>query len=230
MTSLADPCTLSKAMGNNRNEETYKIDSIEEGTADFNPASEEVAQQIKRRRWTRQHYVVLIILVAIVIIFVAIYFSSQALDNAWLYGYLGAFLISLMASAVVIIPVPGLPVIFLLGAILNPFIVGFMVGLAEPIGELTGYMAGYSGRITLENRKSYTRLQDWMKRRGSLVLFCFSAVPNPIFDAAGIAAGALRYPLWKFLLVLLVGKTIKGTIVALAGYWTLRLLLGFLIG
>jgi len=217
-------------MGNNKNEETHKIDSIEEGMADLNPACEEVAQQIKRRRWTRQHYVVLIIIVAIVIIFVAIYFASQALDNAWLYGYLGAFLISLMASAVVIIPVPGLPVIFLLGAILNPFIVGLMVGLAEPIGELTGYMAGYSGRITLENRKSYTRLQDWMKRRGSLVLFCFSAVPNPLTKVPTIAAGALRYPVWKFLLILFLSKTVKGMIVAFAGYWTLRLLLGFLIG
>lgn len=230
MTSLAAPCSLSKAMGNNKNEETYKADSIEESTEESNLAGEEVAQPANRRRWTRQHWVSLLIIVAILIIFLTIYILSQALDDAWIYGYLGAFVISLMASAVVIIPVPGLPVVFLLGAILNPFIVGLMVGLAEPIGELTGYMAGYSGRITLENRKSYTRLQDWMKRRGTLVLFGFSSIPNPVFDAAGIAAGALRYPLWKFLLVLFLGKTIKGTLVALAGYWSLRLLLGFLIG
>lgn len=196
----------------------------------MNLTSEEVAEQAKRRRWTRQRYVIIIIVVAIITIFVAIYFLSQALGDAWLYGYFGAFLISLMASAVVIIPVPGLPVIFVLGAILNPFIVGLMVGLAEPIGELTGYMAGYSGRITLENRRFYNRLEDWMKRRGSLVLFGFSAIPNPFTDFAGIAAGALRYPVWKFLFVLLLGKTVKGMLVAFAGYFALRMLLEFLIG
>jgi len=215
-------------MGNN--EKWDEGSSIGENTADSDLPSEEVSEQVKIRRWTKRHWVSLLTLVALAIIFVAIYFLSQALDDAWLYGYFGAFVISLMASAVVIIPVPGLPVIFFLGAILNPFIVGLMVGLAEPIGELTGYMAGYSGRITLQNRRSYTKLHDWMKRRGSLVLFGFSAVPNPLFDVAGVAAGALRYPVWKFLLILLIGKTIKGMLVALAGYWTLRLVLESVIG
>jgi uncharacterized membrane protein YdjX (TVP38/TMEM64 family) len=186
--------------------------------------------QVKKGRWTRQHWVSLLLIVAVLVIFVVIYFLSQALGDAWLYGYLGAFLISLMASAVVIIPVPGLPVIFLLGAILNPFVVGLMVGLAEPIGELTGYMAGYSGRITLENRRFYNRLEDWMKRRGSLVLFGFSAIPNPFTDVAGIAAGATRYSVRKFLLVMFLGKTAKGMLVAFAGHWTLGLVLSFLIG
>lgn len=201
-----------------------------ESTADSNPASEGVVEQAKSRRWTRQHWVSLLTVVAILIIFLAIYILSQTLGDAWLYGYLGAFIISLMASAVIIIPVPGLPIIFLLGAILNPFIVGLMVGLAEPIGELTGYMAGYSGRTTLQNRRSYTRLQDWMSRRGSLVLFGFCAWPNPLAKVAGIAAGAVRYPLWKFLLILFLAKTVKGMLVAFAGYWTLRLVLAFLIG
>ncbi len=200
-----------------------------ESTAGLNPAGEGVAEPAKVRRWTKRHWVSLLIILAIAIIFVAVYFLSQALDDVWLYGYLGAFVISLMASAVVLLPVPGLPVIFLLGAILNPFILGLMVGLAEPIGELTSYMAGYSGRVTLQNRGSYTKLQDWMKRRGSLVLFGFSAVPNPLTDVAGIAAGALRYPVWKFLLILFLGKTVKGMIVALAGYWTLRLVLESII-
>lgn len=217
-------------MENKRNEELNEESSVDNGGADVDLAGEERPEPVKERRWTRQRWVILLIIVAVVIIFVAVYFLSQALDNAWLYGYLGAFLISLMASAVVIIPVPAVAVIFVLGAILNPFIVGLMVGLAEPIGELTGYMAGYSGRTTLGNRRFYKRLEDWMKRRGSLVLFGFSAIPNPFFDVVGIAAGAVRYPIWKFLLVLLVGKTVKGMLVACAGYFALRALLKFLIG
>ena len=178
----------------------------------------------------RRYRVSLLVIAAIAVIFVAIYFFNQALGDAWLYGYFGAFLISLMASAVVIIPVPGLPVVFFLGAILNPAIVGLMVGLGEPLGELTGYMAGYSGRFAVENRKLYTRLEAGMRRRGTLILLLSACVPNPVFDVVGAAAGALRYPVWKYLLVLFVGKTIKGMLVAYAGYWTLGLLIRYLIG
>jgi membrane protein DedA with SNARE-associated domain len=34
---------------------------------------------------------------------------------------------------------------------------------------------------------------------------------------AGIAAGALHYPVWRFLLVCFLGKTVKGLALALAG-------------
>ena len=36
----------------------------------------------------------------------------------------------------------------------------------------------------------YIRTEAWMRRRGWLVLFLLSVLPNPVFDLAGIAAGA----------------------------------------
>jgi membrane protein YqaA with SNARE-associated domain len=48
-----------------------------------------------------------------------------------------------------------------------------------------------------------------MERRGGMLLFLVSIVPNPIFDVIGVAAGALRYPLWRFFVVVWAGKTIK---------------------
>jgi len=168
--------------------------------------------------------------VAILVFSIAIYFAAALLSDVEAYGYLGVFLICVIASAVLIVPIPAIAVVFGMGAILNPWLVGLMVGLAEPIGELTAYMAGYSGRVAMENRRIYARLMDWMRRRGSLVLFLFSAIPNPFYDFAGAAAGILRYPLWKYLMILFLGKTAKGLMVAFAGYWTLRLLLRFLIG
>lgn len=202
----------------------------DEQELDVSAATEEGTSQAKRFAWTRQHYVSLSIILAIVVFSVAIYFSGALLSEAEAYGYLGVFLICAIASAVLIVPIPAIAVVFGMGAILNPWLVGLMVGLAEPIGELTAYMAGYSGRIGMENRKSYARLMDWMRRRGSVVLFFFAAIPNPFFDLVGAAAGVLRYPLWKYLMVLFFGKTAKGLLVAFAGYWTLRLLLRFLIG
>ena len=202
----------------------------DEQELDLNPATEEGARQAKRFAWTRKHYVSLSIVAAILLFSVAIYFAASLLSDIEAYGYLGVFLICVIASAVIIVPIPAIAVVFGMGAILNPWLVGLMVGLAEPIGELTAYMAGYSGRVAMENRKSYRRLMNWMRRRGSLVLFLFAAIPNPFYDLAGAAAGVLRYPLWKYLTVLFFAKTAKGLLVAFAGYWTLRLLLRFLIG
>lgn len=202
----------------------------DEQEQDVSAATEEGTSQASRFAWTRKHYVSLSIILAIVVFSVAIYFSGALLSEAEAYGYLGVFLICAVASAVLIVPIPAIAVVFGMGAILNPWLVGLMVGLAEPIGELTAYMAGYSGRVGMENRKSYARLMDWMRRRGSVVLFFFAAIPNPFFDLAGAAAGVLRYPLWKYLVVLFLGKTAKGLMVAFAGYWTLRLLLRFLVG
>jgi membrane protein DedA with SNARE-associated domain len=48
-------------------------------------------------------------------------------------------------------------------------------------------------------------------------------VPNPFFDLAGIAAGSLRYPVWRFLLFCWLGKTIKTTLVAFAGSQSIEL-------
>ena len=204
----------------------------DEQELDLNSATEEGARQARRFAWTRRHYVSLSIIAAIVVFSVAIYFSAALLSNVEAYGYLGVFLICVIASAVIIVPIPAIAVVFGMGAILNPWLVGLMVGLAEPIGELTAYMAGYSGRIAMENRKFYGRLMNWMRRRGSLVLFFFAAIPNPFYltKLAGAAAGVLRYPLWKYLMILFLGKTAKGLLVAFAGYWTLRLLLRFLVG
>jgi membrane protein DedA with SNARE-associated domain len=63
----------------------------------------------------------------------------------------------------------------------------------------------------------YERLERWMQRNGSATIFVLSTIPNPIFDLAGIAAGALRFPLERFLVSCWVGKTIKTTLFAYVG-------------
>ena len=217
-------------MENSKNEKPDEGGQLENGTTEENLTGEAGTEQVKKRRWTKQHWVGLFLIVGIIVVFVVVYFMSKALGDAWLYGYFGIFIISLMASATLIIYIPAFPVVFVMGAILNPWLVGLMVGLSEPIGELTGYMAGYSGKVALQNRKFYTKMERWMQRRLPLVLFGFSAIPNPFTDIAGVAAGTIRYPIWKFLLVMFAGKMVKGLMVAFAGYWTLRLLVQHLIG
>ena len=183
----------------------------------------------KMRRWARRHWVTITTITIVVVLSLVIYGIGGISDDISAYGYLGVFLISLLAATVLFVPIPSVPVIFLMGAILNPFLVGLMSGIGESIGEITGYTAGFSGRESLDNKQRYTKIKGWMRRRGTLVLFLFSAIPNFFFKLVGVSAGAIRYPFWKYLLVVFIGKTIKGTVIALLGYWTLRLFLNMFI-
>lgn len=133
------------------------------------------------------------------------------------YGYLGVFVISLVGNATVILPVPSLLAVFAGGTAFNPLLVGLIAGVAAPIGELTGYMAGYGGAVVIENGARYARLRQWVQRRGFVTIFVLAAIPNPLFDLAGITAGALRMPVWQFLLACWLGKTVKTLAVAWLG-------------
>ncbi|HHX63374.1 MAG TPA: VTT domain-containing protein [Chloroflexi bacterium] len=154
----------------------------------------------------------------------AILIYREELANLRGYGYLGVFLISVLGNATIILPVPSLAVVFAGGGVLNPLWVGVVAGLGEPIGELIGYMAGYGGSAVVENRERFERMKDWMQRRGFLTIFVLAAIPNPLFDLAGMTAGALRFPVGKFLLACWLGKTLKAFVIAHLGSLWLDLL------
>jgi uncharacterized membrane protein YdjX (TVP38/TMEM64 family) len=135
--------------------------------------------------------------------------------QAW--GLAGIFLINVLGNATVLFPIPSLAVNFAGGSVFNPFLVGLVAGVAEPIGELSGYLAGYGGSAAFEKRLKFNQVKEWMRKRGFLTVFVLSAIPNPLFDMAGMAAGALHFPIWKFLIACWLGKTLKATILALLG-------------
>lgn len=132
-------------------------------------------------------------------------------------GYPGIFLVSLLGNATVILPAPSLALVFAMGSALPPLLVGLAAGVGEALGELTGYAAGFGGRAAIETGEKYQRLVAWMQKAGGPTIFVLSLIPNPFFDLAGIAAGTLRYPVWRFLLCCWLGKTIKTILVAWAG-------------
>ncbi len=145
------------------------------------------------------------------------------------YGYLGAFIVGILESAIVIVPFPALFIIFALGAVLNPVTVGLAAGTGEVVGALSLYAAGRSGVVVFghgQRQRLYSRLQGWMKKRGTVTLFLLSVTLNPFFYPAGIGAGALKMPLWRYILTVWVGKVIKGIITAAVG----RLGLFWLVG
>lgn len=163
-------------------------------------------------------------LVLTVIVSVSVYVISDRVAAFGRYGYPGIFVLSLLSSATIVLPAPSLAVVSVMGAVLNPVGVGVAAGAGEALGELTGYAAGYSGRTVVANQVRYERMVAWTHRYGLWVVLVLSIVPNPLFDLAGIAAGALRVPLTRFLLVCWLGKTVKTTVFAFAGQSLLRAL------
>jgi len=137
------------------------------------------------------------------------------------YGYLGAFLICVVSNASVILPVPGIIVFFPLVTAFHPVLLGLVGATGGTIGEITGYMAGYSGRGMVQTNRMFNKVEGWMRRWGAWVVFVFAVAPFLLFDIAGIVAGTLRFPLWKFLLVAWVGKSLKyiGLLLAIAWGW-----------
>ena len=143
------------------------------------------------------------------------------------YGYLGAFIISILAGGTAIVPVPGVLIIFTLGSVLHPAIVGAVAGLGEAVGSIGVYLTGYGGQGTLKsiNHRYVTKFTGWIHRRGSIAVFVMSAIFNPLFYPFTALAGMLRFGLVKFFLICWGGKTVKGMVVAYAGYFGLGLLL-----
>ncbi len=133
------------------------------------------------------------------------------------YGYLGIFIVSFMAYATVLLPAPGVAVVFTMGSIFNPIGVALAAGAGAALGELSGYLAGFSGQAVVERADTYDRLTRWMTRNGPLTVFILAAVPNPFFDLAGVAAGALKMRMPLFLFWVWLGETIKMLFFAYAG-------------
>jgi membrane protein YqaA with SNARE-associated domain len=159
----------------------------------------------------------------------ALYFRDR-LQELKQYGYAAVFLVGLVSNATIIFPVPGLAVSSVMGGVFNPWIVGVVGGVGQALGELTGYMAGYSGQTLVDENPTYNRLTLWMQRYGILTIFVLALIPNPVFDLGGIAAGALRFPVWRFLASCTAGKVVKNIIFALAGYYGIEALFKLLGG
>jgi uncharacterized membrane protein YdjX (TVP38/TMEM64 family) len=169
--------------------------------------------------------IVQVLTVAVVLLaLAAAYYFKDHIQELKPYGYAAVFLAGLISNATVILPVPGLAITAVMAGILNPWVVGLVGGAAQALGELTGYMAGYSGQTWVDENPTYDRLAKWMQRRGLLTIAALAAIPNPVFDLAGIAAGALRLPVWKFLAGCAIGGVIKNTAFALAGYYGVEML------
>ncbi len=167
---------------------------------------------------------ILRILAVLAVVGVSAYVFSirERVDEFAAYGYPGIFLIALLANATVFLPAPGLAVVFAMGGVFHPLGVALAAGAGGALGELSGYLAGFGGRAAVENTAAYARVQPKVQKWGGWAVLVLAAIPNPFFDLAGVAAGASKMPVWKFLVYCWIGQTIKMTIFAYAGNTSLK--------
>ena len=194
--------------------------------ADGMHSDEPAAHAKPRRRALQRLWRPVLGLGIVVAISVFVFRVGDRIEQFAPYGYPGILIINLLGNATVILPAPSLAIVSVAGTVLDPFLVGLFAGAGSALGELTGYLAGYSGRAVIQDQKRYEQMISWMQRHALWVIFVLSVIPNPLFDLAGIAAGALKIPVHHFLLVCFVGKTIKTTAFALGGNAFLASLLG----
>lgn len=158
---------------------------------------------------------------AVIGITVYIYSIRDRVEEFASYGYPGIFLVALMANATVFLPAPGVAVVFAMGSIFNPLGVALAAGTGGAIGELSGYLAGFGGQAVVERTDIYNRIHPWIEKYGGWAILVLSAIPNPFFDIAGVAAGMAKMKFWKFLLFCWIGQIIKMAMFAYAGAYSI---------
>jgi membrane protein YqaA with SNARE-associated domain len=163
------------------------------------------------------------VFVLVLVIAITIWIYSLGEETAALaaYGYPGIFLLSILANATIVLPAPGLALVFTFAGRLAPLGVGLAAAAGATIGELSGYLAGFSGQAIVENQGLYQRLEGYMTRYGAATIAVLAFLPLPVFDLAGVVAGALKMPVAKFMFWCFIGKLPKMLLIALAGAYSI---------
>jgi len=159
-------------------------------------------------------------LIAVIAISVFVFSIRDQARQLAIYGYPGVFLLSILSNATIILPAPGIIFVFTMGAVFNPIGVAIAAGSGAALGELSGYLAGFSGQGMVEKVDLYHRIYNWMQDHHNLsylFIFAMALIPNPLFDLAGMSAGAMKMPVSRFLFFCWLGKIAKMFLIAYAG-------------
>jgi membrane protein YqaA with SNARE-associated domain len=176
-----------------------------------------------------------LLMVAAVVVMIAVFvgtavpFATGLVDSESFdgWGYAGIFLTNFLGTATGFIPVPGLTAAgqaLIVAGSRHLFVPGVVVAgsAGMTLAESTAYLQGVIGRGIIEEREMPVRgrLGEWlsrvagwvdflMARWGFMTLLALSAIPNPVFEFAGVTAGAVRMNFWRFLLAVAIGKTVR---------------------
>ncbi len=196
---------------------------------------------LRSTTWFGEHTIIRIVAAATALSLalapgIALLINPDLTDSIEGLGYTSVFLMNLASTATFYFPVPGLTAAA--QALIStegdsarfPWLVGVLGGAGMAVGEVTAYYAGMLGAELVRGRelpgpkRFHGAMQraingvNWlMKRWGMLTLFVLSAIPNPLFEVAGLTAGSVRMQFRRFIISVTGGKIVRGLLLAYYG-------------
>ncbi len=154
---------------------------------------------------------------------------ASPLKEYALYAYGGVFFITVLNSATIIFPTPGMALVLAAANNWNPFIIAIVASIGGTLGEVTAYWVGRAGKnvILPDQSKTYKRAEEWTDRHGGWMFSLLAGVPLMPFDIVGLMAGGLKYPVGKFLFFCWLGRIPRTFIEVFFGAQLLRWIFHF---
>ena len=143
-----------------------------------------------------RHHVVIAVagVAALIALNIAVYLAPIDYHALTSFAYAGAFIVCFVANAVVAIPIPYIPIIAHIGATAeSPALVIALGALGSALGESVAFVVGRAEQGLVSEHPLYKRIHRLAERKwlAGLMLFGLAVPLNPLFDVAGLAAGAM---------------------------------------
>lgn len=151
---------------------------------------------------------------------IAVYLAPIDYSAFTSFAYVGAFFVTFLANALIAIPIPYIPIVAHIGATAGmPWLVVVLGGLASVLGESVAFVAGRAEEGLVSEHPIYKRVHRVAERPllAGAMLFAFAVPPNPIFDVAGLAAGAVGVPYRVFFVSVFAARLIRLAIIVWLG-------------
>jgi membrane protein YqaA with SNARE-associated domain len=135
-------------------------------------------------------------------------------------AYPGAFLITLIANAAVVLPVPYIPIVMHIARTADSVVlVVLLAALGSALGESVAFAVGRVEKELLDGHPWFERLRGFFshERRAFFFLLFFAMPLNPVFDVGGFGAGALGIRFRTFFVAVALGRIVRFTLIAYLG-------------
>lgn len=136
-------------------------------------------------------------------------FFREEVKNMATLGYIGLLVACFLTNATIFLPASGIAFTVSASTVLNPFICCICGGLGTALGELIGYSCGRAGKHLVEENELYKKIQKYISKHGFLTVLIFAFLPFSVFDFVGVAAGAAKMHVTKYMMACIIGKVLK---------------------
>lgn len=142
------------------------------------------------------------------------------------HAYAILFLSALLGGTSLFIPFPYYLLTFSFGALgISPLLLGIVAASGTALGDATTYYFGRKGRVFASSRMQafFSRMLQTLTEKYPRFIpigaFCYASVIPLPDDLIMVPMGVIKYPFWRIMPSLFLGKIVFNTILAFAGWY-----------